>query len=200
MFERFTESARRVVVLAQEEARQLRHDYIGTEHLLLGVLAEGSGTGALALERCGVTSELAAREVEALVGRGTEPAKGHIPFTPRAKKALEFSLREALKLSHNSIGTEHLLLALVALGEGVAAQILTTAVDGGLDAVREATMQTMAAEGVEVRSRQVGLGDFDPEVLDERLRPLIARLDAIEARLSEIERLLRERDEGSEAS
>jgi len=200
MFERFTDGARRVVVLAQEEARHFEHAHIGTEHLLLGLLGERSGLGAHALSACGLTSQGAQRAVEDRVGRGSGPATRHLPFTPRAKKVLEFSLREALKLGHNSIGTEHLLLALVAEGEGVAAQILRMNVGGGLEAVRRATLQMMAAEGVEVKPPTVGLEDPDPKALNELLRSVVARLEAIEARLSEIERSLRERDEGSEAS
>ena len=130
MFERFTDRARRVVVLAQEEARGLNHNYIGTEHLLLGLLEPG-GIAAQALTRFGMTATGTREEVTARVGRGSEPPKGRIPFTPRAKKVLELSLREALSLSHNYIGTEHILLGLIREGEpgdgrdGVAAQILT---------------------------------------------------------------------------
>ncbi len=124
MFERFTDRARRVIVLAQEEARGLNHNYIGTEHLLLGLLEPG-GIAAQALDRFGMTATGTREEVKARVGVGSEPPKGRIPFTPRAKKVLELALREALQLSHNYIGTEHILLGLVREGEGVAAQILT---------------------------------------------------------------------------
>jgi ATP-dependent Clp protease ATP-binding subunit ClpC len=125
MFERFTNRARRVVVLAQEEARILRHNYIGTEHLLLGILAEGDGTAFRALAELGVTLEIARQQVEGIVGTGQNAMSGHIPFTPRAKKVLELSLREALKLGHNYIGTEHILLGIIREGDGVGAQVLT---------------------------------------------------------------------------
>jgi hypothetical protein len=124
MFERFTDRARRVVVLAQDEARLLNHNYIGTEHLLLGLVREGEGVAAEALESLGISLETVRHEVEAVIGRGLDAPEGHIPFTPRAKKVLELSLREALQLSHNYIGTEHILLGLVREGEGVAAQVL----------------------------------------------------------------------------
>jgi ATP-dependent Clp protease ATP-binding subunit ClpA len=126
MFERFTDRARRVVVLAQEEARMLNHGYIGTEHLLLGLVSEGSGVGAKALEALGVELDRVRGAVEGIVGKGTgEVPAGHIPFTPRAKKVMELSLREALTLGHNYIGTEHVLLGLLREQEGVGAQVLT---------------------------------------------------------------------------
>jgi ATP-dependent Clp protease ATP-binding subunit ClpA len=125
MFERFTDRARRVVVLAQEEARGLNHGYIGTEHLLLGLISEGSGIGARALEGLGVELERSRRSIKEMIGKGgSEVPAGHIPFTPRAKKVLELSLREALTLGHNYIGTEHILLGLVREQEGVGAQVL----------------------------------------------------------------------------
>ncbi len=124
MFQRFTDRARRVVHLAQEEARLLRHNYVGTEHLLLGLLYEGEGIAARALESLGISLEVVRARVEEIIGRGQITASGHIPFTPRAKKVLELSLREALQLGHNYIGTEHLLLGLLREGEGVAAQVL----------------------------------------------------------------------------
>ena len=124
MFERFTDRARRVVVLAQTESRLLDHDYIGTEHLLLGLVAEGEGVAARALTSLGLSLDEVRRQVEEIIGQGHAAPTGHIPFTPRAKKVLELSLREALQLGHNYIGTEHLLLGLVAEGEGVAAQVL----------------------------------------------------------------------------
>ncbi len=144
MFERFTDRARRVVVLAQEEARGLKHNYIGTEHLLLGLLEPG-GIAAQALTRFGMTATGTREEVAARVGRGSEPPKGRIPFTPRAKKALELSLREALSLSHNYIGTEHILLGLIREGDGVAAQILAEHADGDLTAVRQAVTDLLPA-------------------------------------------------------
>jgi ATP-dependent Clp protease ATP-binding subunit ClpA len=124
MFERFTDRARRVVVLAQEEARHLNHDYIGTEHILLGLIHEGEGVAAKALESLDISLQAVRTEVEERIGHGTEAPTGHIPFTPRAKKALELSLRETLALGHNYIGTEHILLGLIQEGKGVAAQVL----------------------------------------------------------------------------
>jgi ATP-dependent Clp protease ATP-binding subunit ClpC len=125
MFERFTEHARRVVVLAQEESRMLGHDYIGTEHILLGLISEGEGVAARALKSSGLSLEAVRQQVGAMVGRDTSKGQsGHIPFTQRAKKVLEFSLREALQLGHSYIGTEHILLALIFEGTGVAVQVL----------------------------------------------------------------------------
>ncbi len=124
LFQRFTDRARRAVHLAQEEARLLRHNYVGTEHLLLGLLYEGEGVAAQALGSLGISLQAVRGQVEQLIGRGPTTPTGHIPFTPRAKKVLELSLREALALGHNYIGTEHLLLGLVREGEGVAAQVL----------------------------------------------------------------------------
>jgi ATP-dependent Clp protease ATP-binding subunit ClpA len=124
MFERFTDRARRVVVLAQEEARLLNHNYVGTEHLLLGLIHEGQGVAAKALESLGISLEAVRAQVEEIIGRGQQAPTGHIPFTPRAKKVLELSLREAKQLGHNYIGTEHILLGLIHEGEGVAAQVL----------------------------------------------------------------------------
>ena len=118
MFERFTDRARRVVVLAQEEARILDHNYIGTEHILLGLLQEGEGVAAKALESLGISLEAVRQQVEEIIGQGQQAPSGHIPFTPRAKKVLELSLREALQLGHNYIGTEHILLALLEWEDG----------------------------------------------------------------------------------
>ena len=124
MFERFTDRARRVVVLAQEEARMLNHNYIGTEHILLGLIHEGEGVAAKALESLGISLEAVRHKVEEIIGHGQQAPSGHIPFTPRAKKVLELSLREALQINHSYIGTEHILLGLIREGEGVAAQVL----------------------------------------------------------------------------
>src|SRR3989454_9517255 len=124
VFERFTDRARSVVVLAQEEARMFKHNYIGTEHILLGLAHEGEGVAAKALEAMGVSLAAVRSQVEAIIGRGQAEQTGHIPFTPRAKKVLELSLRESLQLGHNYIGTEHILLGLIREGEGVAAQVL----------------------------------------------------------------------------
>ncbi|HEU5474010.1 MAG TPA: Clp protease N-terminal domain-containing protein [Actinophytocola sp.] len=125
MFERFSAKAREVVVKAQEESRSLQHDYIGTEHVLLGVLAIPDTTGCQALRQLGLTRELVRADIETEIGRGKKPSQGHIPFTPRAKKVLELALREALQLKHNYIGTEHIVLALVREGEGLAAKIMS---------------------------------------------------------------------------
>jgi ATP-dependent Clp protease ATP-binding subunit ClpC len=124
MFERFTNQSRRVVVLAQEEARMLDHDYIGTEHLLLGLLHQGTGTAARALTAVDVTLPAARDQVVAIIGRGQQQPSGHIPFTPRAKKALELSLRESLQLGDGYIGTGHLLLGLIHQGDNVALKVL----------------------------------------------------------------------------
>jgi ATP-dependent Clp protease ATP-binding subunit ClpA len=147
VFERFTERARQVVVLAQDEARTLRHNYIGTEHLLLGVLREEEGLGARVLESLQVTLEDVRGGVEEIVGLGEEVTPGQIPFTPRAKKVLELALREALSLGHNYIGTEHILLGLVREGKGVAATILA---DLGLDAerVRDEVIATLGPHAI----------------------------------------------------
>jgi hypothetical protein len=144
MFERFTDRARRVVVLAQDEARLLNHNYIGTEHLLLGLLSERDGVACEALESLGVSLEAARRDVEEMIGKGKTAATGHVPFTPRAKKVLEISLREALQLGHNYIGTEHILLGLVREGEGVAAQVLVKQ-GAGLSSVREQVIGLVSA-------------------------------------------------------
>lgn len=124
MFERFTDRARRCIVLSQENARKLNHNYIGTEHLLLGLVHEGEGIAAKALVSLGVVLEGVRQEVEEVIGQGQQAPSGHIPFTPRAKKVLELALREALQLGHNYIGTEHILLALIREGQGVGAQVL----------------------------------------------------------------------------
>src|ERR671922_2435331 len=143
MFERFTDRARRVVVLAQEEARLLNHNYIGTEHLLLGLIHEGEGLAAKALESLGVTLDQVRSQVEDMIGVGTATPQGHIPFTPRAKKVLELSLREALQLGHNYIGTEHILLGLLREGEGVAAQVLVR-LGADLSLVRQQVIEVLA--------------------------------------------------------
>jgi ATP-dependent Clp protease ATP-binding subunit ClpC len=146
MFEGFTDQARRVVVLAQEEARLLNHNYIGTEHLLLGLIHEGDGVAAKALEGLGISLETGRAQVQETVGQGLRAPTGHIPFIPPAKKALELSLQEALQLGHNYVGTEHLLLGISREGEGVAAQVLA-----GLGAdyarVREQVVRLLTGEG-----------------------------------------------------
>jgi ATP-dependent Clp protease ATP-binding subunit ClpC len=162
MFERFTDRARRVVVLAQEEARMLNHAHIGTEHLLLGLVHEGQGVAARALEALGISLEAVRREVEEIIGQGERPLSGHIPFTPRAKKVLELSLRESNELGHEYIGTEHILLGLVREGEGVAAQVLVK-MGADLDRVRQQVIELLHSRGGErppsgrrVRARSAG--------------------------------------------
>jgi ATP-dependent Clp protease ATP-binding subunit ClpA len=184
MFERFTDRARRVVVLAQEEARQLDHGYIGTEHLLLGLLLEDEGMAARALDGLGVSRPAARDQVLKMVGRGQGAHVGHIPFTPRAKKALELSLREALQLGHNHIGTEHILLGLIREGEGVAAQVLTElGVD--LDRARAKVAQLVPA-GTTVTMERGGA----MRMAVSGMAGIIRRLDAIAERLDAIERHL----------
>ena len=153
MFERFTDRARRVVVLAQEEARMLNHNYIGTEHILLGLIHEGEGVAAKALESMGISLESVRQQVEEIIGQGQQAPSGHIPFTPRAKKVLELSLREALQLGHNYIGTEHILLGLIREGEGVAAQVLVK-LGADLNKVRQTVIQLLSGfQGKEPRPR-----------------------------------------------
>jgi ATP-dependent Clp protease ATP-binding subunit ClpA len=156
MFERFTDRARRVVVLAQEEAQLLNHDYIGTEHLLLGLVHDGEGVAAKALESLGISLEAVRAQVEETIGQGQRAATGHVPFTPRAKKVLELSLREALQFGHNYIGTEHILLGLVREGEGVAAQVLVK-LGGDLSRVRQQVIQLLSGyAGGEAAAEQAG--------------------------------------------
>ncbi len=194
MFERFTEKARRVVVYAQEEARMLNQNYIGTEHLLLGLIREQDGIAAKALESLNISLEDVHAQVEDLIGRGTFVPTGHIPFTPRAKKVLELSLREALQLGHNYIGTEHILLGLIREGEGVAAQVLLN-LGADLDKVRSAVIQLLSghygkqAEGGEERR------GGNSALLDEFGRNLTrmardGKLDPVIGRANEIERVM----------
>jgi ATP-dependent Clp protease ATP-binding subunit ClpC len=143
VFERFTDRARRVVVFAQEEARLLNHNYIGTEHVLLGLVREGEGVAAQALTSMGIGLDAVRGQVEKIIGQGQAAPSGHIPFTPRAKKVLELSLREALQLSHNYIGTEHILLGLLREGEGVAAQVLQQ-LGADLNRVRQTVIQLLS--------------------------------------------------------
>ncbi|MCP3973600.1 MAG: AAA family ATPase, partial [bacterium] len=143
MFERFTDRARRVVVLAQEEARLLNHNYIGTEHILLGLIHEGEGVAARGLEGLGIDLDSVRAKVIEIIGQGSQAPSGHIPFTPRAKKVLELSLREALQLGHNYIGTEHILLGLIREGEGVAAQVLQK-LGAELHKVRQTVIQLLS--------------------------------------------------------
>jgi ATP-dependent Clp protease ATP-binding subunit ClpC len=177
MFERFTERARRVVVLAQEEARMLNHNYIGTEHILLGLAREGEGVAARALESLGVSLEAVRQQVEEIIGRGQEAPSGHIPFTPRAKKVLELSLREAQQLGHNYIGTEHILLGLIREGSGVAAQVLVK-LGADLNRARQQVVQLLHGyQGEDVTGEGLPMSD-DPR----------SRVDSLDRRLAAIER------------
>jgi ATP-dependent Clp protease ATP-binding subunit ClpC len=188
VFERFTDRARHVVVLAQQEARLLGHDYIGTEHLLLGLLADGEGTAARALESLGVTLDAAREQVREIIGEGKRPQQGHIPFTPRAKKVLELSLREALEWGDDHIGTEHLLLGLLAEADGVGAQIVAR-LGASPRAVRDKVTELTGTEPDPAVAR-IGPRTRDVRVrviaLDE-VRELLASVDR---RLSAIERHL----------
>ncbi len=199
MFERFTDRARKSVVWAQEEARTLNHPHIGTEHLLLGLLREGEGIAARALDAAGLTLDAARASVEERVGRGAHAPKCHMPFTPRAKSVLELALREALKLEHGYIGTEHVLLGLIREGEGVGAQVLMSQVVGGLDTVRDNVIEAIAGAvpsrvGPQVEVIKRALTERALRVSSSVAEPddIVVRLEAIEARLSSIERLLRE--------
>ncbi|MDQ3619702.1 MAG: ATP-dependent Clp protease ATP-binding subunit [Actinomycetota bacterium] len=196
MFERFTDRARRVVVLAQEEARLLNHNYIGTEHILLGLIHEGEGVAAKALESLGISLDKVRQQVEEIIGAGQSPPSGHIPFTPRAKKVLELSLREALQLGHNYIGTEHILLGLIREGEGVAAQVLVK-LGADLGRVRQQVIQLLS--GYSGAKESAGApGGETPQgslVLDQFGRNLtqLARenqLDPVIGRENEIERVM----------
>ena len=159
MFERFTDRARRVVVLAQEEARILNHNYIGTEHLLLGLIREGEGVAAKALESLGISLDAVRQQVEEIIGQGQQAPSGHIPFTPRAKKVLELSLREATQLGHAHIGTEHILLGLIREGDGVAAQVLVV-LGADLNRVRQQVIQLLHGRaGEDVTGAGSGLGE-----------------------------------------
>jgi ATP-dependent Clp protease ATP-binding subunit ClpC len=197
MFERFTDRARRVVVLAQEEARMLNHNYIGTEHILLGLIHEGEGVAAKGLESLGISLEGVRAQVEEIIGQGQQAPSGHIPFTPRAKKVLELSLREALQLGHNYIGTEHILLGLIREGEGVAAQVLVK-LGADLNRVRQQVIQLLSGyQGKEAVS-QGGPAEGTPStslVLDQFGRNLTAaaregKLDPVIGRDQEIERVM----------
>ncbi len=195
MFERFTDRARRVVVLAQEEARLLNHNYIGTEHVLLGLIHEGEGVAAKALESLGISLEKVRQQVEEIIGAGQSPPSGHIPFTPRAKKVLELSLREALQLGHNYIGTEHILLGLIREGEGVAAQVLVK-LGANLNSVRQQVIQLLSgySSGREGGGAPAEAPQGSP-VLDQFGRNLTqlareTKLDPVIGRENEIERVM----------
>jgi Clp amino terminal domain, pathogenicity island component/UvrB/uvrC motif len=177
MLERFTDRARRVVALAEEEARRLDHNYIGTEHILLGLIHEGDGVAAQVLESLGISLDAVRQQVVEIIGQGQQVPDEVIPFTPRSKKVLELSLRESQQLGHNHIGTEHILLGLIREGDGVAAQVLVK-LGADLNRVRQRVIQLIAA--------QQQPGHLPPRegvpVTEAR-----ARLDAIEGRLAGIE-------------
>ena len=198
MFERFTDRARRVIVLAQEEAKMLNHNYIGTEHILLGLIHEGEGVAAKALESLDISLPAVREQVQEIIGQGQQRPTGHIPFTPRAKKVLELSLREALQLGHNYIGTEHILLGLIREGEGVAAQVLVK-LGADLNRVRQQVIQLLSGfQGKE----QVVAGADQPQqaaqgsaVLDQFGRNLTqaareGKLDPVIGREKQIERVM----------
>lgn len=217
MFERFTDRARRVIVLAQEEARMLNHSFIGTEHILLGLIHEGEGVAAKALESMGINLMTVRAEVQAIIGSDPKPISGHIPFTPRAKKVLEYSLREALQLGHNYIGTEHILLGVIREGEGVSAQVLTN-LGADLPSVRQAVIDMLNGYDVDRSSEEepaepaaaaIGFNQSAPRgragtssaststslVLDQFGRNLTAaaregKLDPVIGREKEIERIM----------
>ncbi|GGL39506.1 ATP-dependent Clp protease ATP-binding subunit [Phycicoccus endophyticus] len=204
MFERFTDRARRVVVLAQEEARGLNHNYIGTEHILLGLIHEGEGVASKALESLGISLEAVREQVQEIIGQGQQAPTGHIPFTPRAKKVLELSLREALQLGHNYIGTEHILLGLIREGEGVAAQVLVK-LGADLSRVRQQVIQLISGYqgGKEGAAQGAGAPAGGPAegtpagslVLDQFGRNLTqaareGKLDPVIGREKEIERVM----------
>ena len=202
MFERFTDRARRVVVLAQEEAKMLNHNYIGTEHILLGLIHEGEGVAAKALESLGISLDAVREQVQDIIGQGQQQPTGHIPFTPRAKKVLELSLREALQLGHNYIGTEHILLGLIREGEGVAAQVLVK-LGADLNKVRQQVIQLLSGyQGKEPAGVAAGSGEQaqsgaqgGSQVLDQFGRNLTQaardnKLDPVIGREKEIERVM----------
>src|SRR5512138_591875 len=197
MFERFTDRARRVVVLAQEEARMLNHNYIGTEHILLGLIHEGEGVASKALESLGISLESVREQVQEIIGQGQQAPSGHIPFTPRAKKVLKLSLREALKLGHNYMGTEHILLGLIREGEGVAAQVLVK-LGADLNRVRQQVIQLLSGYQGKEPATSGGPQEGTPSgslVLDQFGRNYTqaareGKLDPVIGREKEIERVM----------
>ncbi|MFC5338814.1 ATP-dependent Clp protease ATP-binding subunit [Leucobacter denitrificans] len=199
MFERFTDRARRVIVLAQEEAKLLNHNYIGTEHILLGLIHEGEGVAAKALEQLDISLDAVRAQVTEIIGTGQQPPSGHIPFTPRAKKMLELSLRESLQLGHNYIGTEHILLGLIREGEGVAAQVLVK-LGADLNRVRQAVIQLLSGyqagkESATIGAPEAGNEPKGSQVLDQFGRNLTqaareGKLDPVIGREKEVERVM----------
>ena len=179
MFERFTDRARRVIVTAQSEARGLDHDYLGTEHILLALMEEGTGVGHETLEAMRITADMVREKVEQITGRGQVPSRrGHLPFTPAAKKVLELSLREALQLGHTYIGTEHILLGLIREGEGVAAQVLV-GLGADLNHIRQLVIEILTSRHQSEAPPVAG------EDLRDRLAAMAARLTVIERRLGD---------------
>ena len=203
MFERFTDRARRVVVLAQDEARSLNHNYIGTEHLLLGLITEGEGVAAKALESLDINKDAVRSAVIDIIGEGEKPVEGHIPFTPRAKRVFELSLREALQLGHNYIGTEHLLLGLLKEGEGVASQVLIK-LGADLGKVRQTVIELLSGyqrngddgrESVGVGASSSGSGQTNSAILEQFGRNLTQaarenKLDPVIGRRTEMQRVM----------
>ena len=203
MFERFTDRARRVVVLAQDEARSLNHNYIGTEHLLLGLITEGEGVAAKALESLDINKDAVRAAVIDVIGEGEKPVEGHIPFTPRAKRVFELSLREALQLGHNYIGTEHLLLGLLKEGEGVASQVLIK-LGADLGKVRQTVIELLSGyqrnsddgrESVGVGASSTGSGQTNSAILEQFGRNLTQaarenKLDPVIGRRTEMQRVM----------
>ena len=201
MFERFTDRARRVIVLAQDEAKMLNHNYIGTEHILLGLIHEGEGVAAKALEQMGISLEAVREQVEEIIGHGQNPPTGHIPFTPRAKKVLELSLREALQMNHSYIGTEHILLGLIREGEGIAAQVLIK-LGADLNRVRTTVLALLSGYQEENGAQPATAGapeapssGSSSNTLDQFGRNLTqaareGRLDPVIGRQKEIERVM----------
>ena len=203
MFERFTDRARRVVVLAQDEARSLNHNYIGTEHLLLGLITEGEGVAAKALESLDINKDAVRSAVIDIIGEGEKPVEGHIPFTPRAKRVFELSLREALQLGHNYIGTEHLLLGLLKEGEGVASQVLIK-LGADLGKVRQTVIELLSGyqrnsddgrESVGVGASSTGSGQTNSAILEQFGRNLTQaarenKLDPVIGRRTEMQRVM----------
>jgi len=186
MFERFTDRARRVMVLAQEEARLVNHSHIGTEHLLLGLIHEGEGVAAQALESLGVSLQTVRQQVEEIIGQGQHAPAGRMPFTPRAKKVLELARREALAMGHNYVGTEHILLGLIREGDGVAAQVLVR-LGADLNRVRQRVIQLLAGHQDEPESgraaRRAGkAGQRQHELLPE----ILGRVESIDSQLAAI--------------
>jgi ATP-dependent Clp protease ATP-binding subunit ClpC len=184
MFERFTDRSRRVVVLAQEEARMLNHEYVGTEHILLGLIREDGGVAGQALESLGISADAARRQVEEIVGRGqTGPARGHLPFTPQGKKVLQLSLREAIALGHGYVGTEHILLGLIREDEGVTTRVLNGL---GVDpnTIRQQVIRLVSARQIHEEPRT---GRARGRGKRKQLSGLRDQLDSVSWRLSALE-------------